>query len=57
MSIVVHNFEQPDRFVAGTVGEPGQRTAGLLNLAHAPQQILDDPVGGGGLTVVPIGVP
>ena len=26
MSIVVHNFEQPDRFVAGTVGEPGQRT-------------------------------
>jgi len=26
MSIVVHNFERPDRFVAGTVGEPGQRT-------------------------------
>ncbi len=26
MSIVVHNFEQPDRFVAGTVGQPGQRT-------------------------------
>ncbi len=26
MSIVVHNFDQPDRFVAGTVGEPGQRT-------------------------------
>jgi uncharacterized repeat protein (TIGR03847 family) len=26
MSILVHNFEQPDRFVAGTVGEPGQRT-------------------------------
>jgi uncharacterized repeat protein (TIGR03847 family) len=26
MSIVVHNFEEPDRFVAGTVGEPGQRT-------------------------------
>ncbi len=26
MSIVVHNFEQPDRFVAGTVGEPGERT-------------------------------
>lgn len=26
MSIVVHNYEQPERFVAGTVGEPGQRT-------------------------------
>ncbi|MEP6666463.1 MAG: DUF3090 domain-containing protein [Nocardioidaceae bacterium] len=26
MSIVVHHFEQPERFVAGTVGEPGQRT-------------------------------
>jgi uncharacterized repeat protein (TIGR03847 family) len=26
MSILVHNFEEPDRFVAGTVGEPGQRT-------------------------------
>ncbi len=26
MPIVVHNFEQPDRFVAGTVGQPGQRT-------------------------------
>jgi uncharacterized repeat protein (TIGR03847 family) len=26
MSIVVHNFERPDRFVAGTVGQPGQRT-------------------------------
>lgn len=26
MSIVVHNFEEPDRFVAGTVGQPGQRT-------------------------------
>jgi len=26
MSILVHNFERPDRFVAGTVGEPGQRT-------------------------------
>ena len=26
MSMVVHNFEKPDRFVAGTVGEPGQRT-------------------------------
>jgi len=24
--IVVHNYEQPERFVAGTVGEPGQRT-------------------------------
>jgi uncharacterized repeat protein (TIGR03847 family) len=26
MSIVVHNFEEPERFVAGTVGDPGQRT-------------------------------
>lgn len=26
MSIVVHSFEEPERFVAGTVGEPGQRT-------------------------------
>jgi len=26
MSILVHSFEQPDRFVAGTVGQPGQRT-------------------------------
>jgi uncharacterized repeat protein (TIGR03847 family) len=26
MSIVVHHFENPDRFVAGTVGQPGQRT-------------------------------
>lgn len=24
--MVVHNFEKPDRFVAGTVGQPGQRT-------------------------------
>lgn len=26
MAIVVHSFEQPDRFIAGTVGPPGQRT-------------------------------
>jgi len=26
MSIVVHSFDQPDRFVSGTVGPPGQRT-------------------------------
>ncbi len=26
MSMLVHNFEKPDRFVAGTVGQPGQRT-------------------------------
>ncbi len=26
MSILVHSFEKPDRFVVGTVGEPGQRT-------------------------------
>ncbi len=26
MPPVVHQFDPPDRFVAGTVGEPGQRT-------------------------------
>jgi uncharacterized repeat protein (TIGR03847 family) len=26
MAIVVHRFDEPERFVAGTVGEPGQRT-------------------------------
>ena len=26
MPIVVHSYEQPDRFIAGTVGPPGQRT-------------------------------
>src|SRR6185369_5631200 len=26
MSRVIHVFRQPDRFVAGTVGEPGDRT-------------------------------
>ena len=26
MAIVVHSYEQPDRFIAGTVGPPGQRT-------------------------------
>jgi uncharacterized repeat protein (TIGR03847 family) len=26
MSMVIHLFEEPDRFVAGTVGPPGQRT-------------------------------
>jgi uncharacterized repeat protein (TIGR03847 family) len=26
MSILVHSFEKPDRFVVGTVGQPGQRT-------------------------------
>lgn len=26
MPIVVHNYEDPERFVAGTVGEPGART-------------------------------
>lgn len=26
MSILVHAFEKPERFVVGTVGEPGQRT-------------------------------
>lgn len=36
MSIVVHNFEQPDRFVAGTVGEPGQR-AFFLQAKEGPR--------------------
>lgn len=35
MSIVVHNFEEPDRFVAGTVGQPGQRTFFLQARAGA----------------------
>ena len=26
MAIVVHQFDSPDRFVAGTVGQPGERT-------------------------------
>ncbi|MGZ4495105.1 MAG: DUF3090 family protein, partial [Nocardioides sp.] len=26
MAPVVHNFDPPERFVAGTVGPPGQRT-------------------------------
>ncbi|MGH3471536.1 MAG: DUF3090 family protein [Nocardioidaceae bacterium] len=26
MSMVVHSYEEPDRFIAGTVGPPGQRT-------------------------------
>ena len=26
MPTVVHSFEEPERFVAGTVGSPGQRT-------------------------------
>jgi uncharacterized repeat protein (TIGR03847 family) len=26
MPVVVHRFDEPERFVAGTVGEPGQRT-------------------------------
>ncbi|MGH3383162.1 MAG: DUF3090 domain-containing protein [Nocardioidaceae bacterium] len=32
---VVHLFEQPERFVAGTVGEPGQRTFFLQARAGA----------------------
>jgi len=26
MATVIHSFDPPDRFIAGTVGEPGQRT-------------------------------
>ncbi len=26
MAILVHRYDQPDRFVAGTVGQPGERT-------------------------------
>lgn len=48
MSILVHNFEQPDRFVAGTVGQPGQRTfflqakegARITSVALEKQQVL-----------------
>lgn len=33
--MVVHNYEQPERFVAGTVGEPGQRVFFLQARAGA----------------------
>ncbi|MGI8993872.1 MAG: DUF3090 family protein [Nocardioidaceae bacterium] len=36
MSVVVHNFSQPERFVAGTVGEPGQR-AFFLQAKEGPR--------------------
>ena len=26
MAILVHRYDSPDRFVAGTVGQPGERT-------------------------------
>jgi uncharacterized repeat protein (TIGR03847 family) len=26
MAILVHRYDAPDRFVAGTVGQPGERT-------------------------------
>ncbi|MGI8578248.1 MAG: DUF3090 domain-containing protein [Nocardioidaceae bacterium] len=35
MSMVVHNYEQPERFVAGTVGQPGQRVFFLQARAGA----------------------
>lgn len=47
MATVVHNFDEPERFVAGTVGPPGQRTfflqarqAGrLVSVALEKQQV------------------
>lgn len=38
MAMVVHNFDKPDRFVAGTVGPPGQRTFFLQ--ARDPRQLV-----------------
>ena len=32
---VVHRFDPPERFVAGTVGEPGQRTFFLQEIGRA----------------------
>ncbi|MGI8700506.1 MAG: DUF3090 family protein [Nocardioidaceae bacterium] len=47
MPIVVHSFEEPQRFVAGTVGPPGQRTfflqarddARIVSVALEKQQV------------------
>ncbi|MGH3446930.1 MAG: DUF3090 domain-containing protein [Nocardioidaceae bacterium] len=47
MSMVVHSFESPERFVAGTVGPPGQRTfflqaregARVVSVALEKQQV------------------
>lgn len=47
MPTVVHSFEQPERFVAGTVGPPGQRTfflqardeARIVSVALEKQQV------------------
>ena len=47
MPTVVHSFEEPDRFVAGTVGPPGQRTfflqaregARIVSVALEKQQV------------------
>ncbi len=38
MAMVVHNFDEPERFVAGTVGPPGQRTFFLQ--ARDPRQLV-----------------
>jgi uncharacterized repeat protein (TIGR03847 family) len=35
MARVIHVFRQPDRFVAGTVGQPGDRTFYLQASEHA----------------------
>ncbi len=47
MAMVVHNFDAPERFVAGTVGPPGQRTfflqarqqSRLVSVALEKQQV------------------
>src|SRR2546421_45084 len=40
MSRVIHVFRTPDRFVAGTVGEPGDRTFYLQAVDEA--KVMDD---------------
>ena len=50
---VVHGFDPPERFVAGTVGEPGQRTfflqarsgARMVSVALEKQQVAALPSG------------
>ena len=48
---VIHGFDPPERFVAGTVGQPGQRTfflqarsgARLVSVALEKQQVRSWP--------------
>jgi uncharacterized repeat protein (TIGR03847 family) len=35
---IVHSFDPPDRFVAGTVGEPGDRTF-FLQAVQGPRVV------------------